>query len=187
MKRTILTAALIAAISTASFATGNGNNGAKATLVNTAQKGKYNLIYTDNTPGDVVVKVYDSKNHLLRTDKIKNKKGFKQPYDMKNLDAGTYRIVVADSEGETSLIAQVGTTEEFAVNRLTANKYQVIYKDWAGSMASVGIYDESGVLVFSEDVEFKNGFSKVYDLSKVTSSGFTFEVSADHKSKRVSF
>lgn len=187
MKRTILTAALIAAMGTATFATGNNGDGSKASLVKSPDQTRFNLIYTGAAPGKVQVKVYDEKGRLLRTDKINNVRGFKQPYDMSDLEPGTYKIVVSDSAGETSLLANVLPTEEIAVNKLANNKFQLIYRDSSSEKASVGIYNKNGELLFSEDISFKKGFSKVYDLSKITSGGLTFEVSANHKSRKVSF
>lgn len=187
MKRIILTAALIVAMGTASFASGNERNGSRVVLVKSQTKDVYSLIYADDTPGKVLVKVYDAKGHLLRTDKIQNQKGFKQPYDMKNLPAGTYKLVIWDSRGETSLLATLHSSEEMVVNKLGQNKYQLIYRDDASGSASVGIYSKTGELVFSEDVQFKNGFSKVYDLAAVASAGFTFEVLANNKFRKVSF
>ena len=187
MKRIILTAALMVAMGTASFASGNESNGSRVVLVKSQTKGVYSLIYADDTPGKVLVKVYDAKGHLLRTDKILNRAGFKQPYDMKNLAAGNYKIVVSDSKGETSLQAALHSSEEMIVNKVGQNKYQLIYRDDTSGAASVGIYSKTGELVFSEDVQFKNGFSKVYDLTAVTSAGFTFEVLSDNKFRKVSF
>ena len=187
MKSIILTAALIVAMGTASFASGNDSNGSRVVLVKSQTKDMYNLIYADDTPGKVLVKIYDAKGHLLRTDKIQNQKGFKQPYDMKNLAAGNYKIVISDSKGETSLLATLRSSEEMVVNKLGYNKYQLIYIDGTSGAASVGIYNETEELVFSEDVHFRNGFSKVYDLAEVTSTGFTFEVSSENKFRKVSF
>jgi len=187
MKRTIILAAgLVAAMATASFAADKGDKSSKAALIPSQTEGKYYLIYADNTPGMVKVKILDEAGHILRVDRISNSKGFRQPYNMKDLGPGTYQMVVTDKDGEFTLMARVQETEEMGVNQLGSNKYQLVYKDTNGHDAKIGIFDQTGELVHSENITFKNGFSKVFDLSGIQSKGFTFEVSSNHSSKRVS-
>ncbi len=186
-KRTIiLCAMLVAAMSTVSFAEGNGENATKVALVPSQTAGKYSLIYADDTPGVVRVKVLDEMGHILRVDRIQNKSGFKKPYDMSDLGPGNYQLVISDKDGDFSLLARVQEIEEIGVNQLDANRYQLVYKDSHGGDAKIGIFDEEGELIHTERVIFTKGFSKVYDLSSIGSKGFTFEVSSNNSSKRVS-
>jgi len=187
MKRTILIgAALVAAISTASFAGGNGGKSSKAALVPGKEDGRFNLIYADATPGTVKVKVIDEKGHVLRVDNIENKAGFRQPYNMKDLGPGTYQVLVSDQSGEFTLLARVMETEAMSINKLSDSRFQLVYKDDTSNAATIGIYDEAGELVHTENVKFDSGFSKVFDLSGISSKGFTFEVSSSKNLKRVS-
>lgn len=187
MKKTIiLSAVLVAAMSTAVLAVGNGDKSSKVVLIPSQQQDKYNLIYADATPGLVKIKVLDAEGHVLRVDKIQNSGGFRQPYNMKDLGPGNYSLVVTDKDGDMTFQARVQNTEEIALNQLGSNRYQLVYKDQKSSDATIGIYSQSGDLVHSEKVRFERGFSKVFDLSGISSKGFTFEVSSNNSSKRVS-
>lgn len=187
MKRTfILGAVLVAAMSTASFANDNGDKSSKMALIPAAEDGTYNLIYASDAPGTVKVKVVDEQGHVLRVDKIRSTGGFRQPYNMKDLGPGNYQLLVSDRDGDYTLTARVHNAEEIALNQLGSNRFQLVYKDSKSHGATIGIYDQAGQLVHTEEVKFDNGFSKVFDLSGVTSKGFTFEVSANNSSKRVS-
>jgi hypothetical protein len=187
MKRTIiLSAMLVAAMSTATLAEGNGDKSSKAALIPSQVEGRYNLIYADATPGMVKVKIMDEEGHVLRVDRIDNKRGFKRPYNMTDLGPGTYQVVVSDKDGEFTLMARVQELEEMGVNQLGDSKYQLVYKDPKSNGATIGIFDQTGELVHSESITFNKGFSKVFDLSGISSKGFTFEVSSSNSSKRVS-
>ncbi len=188
---------LLMVISTTVLATGNGpkaidkNGDSKVVLMKGKEPGILKLLYTDKTEKLVRVKIYDPQNHLIHNRQIRNKGGFLRSYDLSQLEKGNYLFKIIDKTG--SVTKQVQNypvldeqTAEVALRQLKDNKKYNLIVDADQASVKVKIFDEDENLIFVETIDSESGFSKTYDLSRVSSNKFIFLVSIGNKTyKRV--
>jgi antitoxin component YwqK of YwqJK toxin-antitoxin module len=78
-------------------------------------------------------------------------------------------------------------TKKTAIMELGDNKFQLTYKDTHKQDVVVNIYDDKGNLLHQEKIEQMDGFSKIYDLSKLNPNHVSFEVSTARGQKHYKF
>jgi len=188
---------LLTVISTTVLATGNGpkaidkNGDSKVVLMKGKEPGFLKLLYTDKTQKLVRVKIYDPQNHLIHNRQIRNTRGFLRSYDLSQLERGNYLFKIIDKTG--SVTKQIQNypvldeqTAEVALRQLKDNKKYNLIVDADRASVKVKIFDEDENLIFVETIDSQSGFSKTYDLSRISSNKFTFLVNIDNKTyKRV--
>lgn len=89
------------------------------------ENGIINLLYTNDDPGIVKIRIMDEKKHLVKSDRIKNIDGFKRPYNLQSLDNGVYTISVIDASGTTTFAVRKVKTL-YAIKSTSSNKVQVV-------------------------------------------------------------
>ena len=187
---------LLTVISTTVLATGNGleaidkNGDSKVVLMKGKEPGILKLLYTDKTGKLIRVKIYDPQNHLIHNRQIRNSGGFLRSYDLSQLEKGNYLFKIIDKTGSVTKQVQnyplFEQTAEVAVRQLKDNKKYNLIVDADQASVKVKIFDEDENLIFVETIDSESGFSKTYDLSRVSSNKFTFLINIDNKTyKRV--
>ncbi|MEQ9303584.1 MAG: hypothetical protein RJQ14_06665 [Marinoscillum sp.] len=109
MKRIILTAAVIVTVMSAALASGNGAKKQRAAII-PGENVTYKVLYENNEPMVVRVKIKDENGVIVRADKFKSEKGFMQRYDLNKLEEGTYFVELRDKYGVIS--EQIKITKE---------------------------------------------------------------------------
>jgi len=188
---------LLTVISTSVLATGNGpkaidkNADSKVVLMKGKEPGILKLLYTDRTEKLVRVKIYDPQNRLIHNRQIRNTRGFLRSYDLSQLEKGNYLFKIIDKTGSVTKQVQnyqllEEQTAEVALRQLKDNKRYNLIVDADQASVKVKIFDESENLIYVETIDSVSGFSKTYDLSRVSSNKFTFLINIDNKTyKRV--
>ncbi|MEQ9298237.1 MAG: hypothetical protein RIF33_06730 [Cyclobacteriaceae bacterium] len=175
MKKLIF-AVLVAAIGTTAIAKNTGGKASKVKVNTSLEDSKLELVYLDESPSTIIVKFRDAKGQVVSKDKLKNVSSFNRPYDLSHLSTGIYTIEVADEEGtfyETSALVDNSLS---AVKPSGKAKYQLTFKEDLIQPVQVTIFNDRGTLIFKETVTSNQGFSKTYDLSKIKSDRYMFEV-----------
>ncbi len=187
MKKPIIMAVLLTVISTVSFAftskgiTELGNTSKFQVVENTDSR--YDLYYVSENIDNVVVRILNKDGKLINTDKLEAVKAFKRTYNLKGLPQGNYIIEVKNGEGKASQAIfhnpAIKSNLHTIVGQLpSVNKFKVIVgPSIKNDNVQVRILDENGHELLEELISAKEGFSKVYDLSKVKSSTVTFKLS----------
>ena len=184
MKKSIITAALLAIAYTGAFATDNVENAKDAAVtVAAARPNVYNLIYKSASTGMVTVVIRDQEGQVVLEDRIKNVKGFVRPYNFDGMPAGSYNVTVTDANGKTELAVAYNNTVVNAVRKaevtaLENNKYQLRLIGNNADEVSVNIYNRSNELIHTEVFTQKGSFTRVYNMGKLAASDLTFEVIA---------
>ncbi len=83
------------------FATGNGAKKVRAAII-PGQDVSYKVLYQNDEPTIVRVKIKNDKGEPIRVDKFKNTTGFMQRYDLSSLKEGTYYVELRDRNGVVS-------------------------------------------------------------------------------------
>jgi hypothetical protein len=182
--KSILIALLVTVMSTMLFANDREKSSdAKAIIRNSGKSSVYQLVYLSEAPGTVNVSILDSKGNTIMTDRVKNvEDGFMRPYNFSALAEGNYLIEIQDSQGKVKVpfihkVSRAVQPMQVKVKALpTDKKYQVIMVGSQADVLQVNILDEANTLVYTDYIDATGSFSKVYDLTKVKASNFTFEI-----------
>lgn len=187
MKRLTLTAAALITVIGAAFASGNGTESVRASVMPFSET-RYKVFYTAAEADVVKIRIRNAAGDLVRMDRIKNEGGFVKPYDLSQLDKGTYTFELTDQHGVITKdveVSEKASKETFSmvVNVLEDNKYRLIVDQSEKLPISLTIYNAEGDIIHKEKYSDISGFSRVYDLSKFNSKNFRFEVADGNSSK----
>ena len=182
--KSILIALLVTVMSSALFANDREKlSDAKAIIRSSGKSSVYQLVYLSEVPGTVSVSILDAKGKTIMTDRVKNvEEGFMRPYNFSALAEGNYVIEVQDSKGKVKVpfihkVNKAVQPMQLKVKALpTDKKYQLIMVGSQADVLQVNILDGDRTLVYTDYIDANNSFSKVYDLTKVKASNFTFEI-----------
>ena len=98
MKRLTMTLAVIVTVMGTAFASGNGSKKERAAII-PGDDVTYKVLYENEEPTMVRVKIKDDRGELVRADKFKSTNGFMQRYDLSALEEGTYFVELRDKYG----------------------------------------------------------------------------------------
>tara|TARA_B100001245_G_C22674905_1_gene330130 strand:- start:102 stop:464 length:363 start_codon:yes stop_codon:yes gene_type:complete len=101
MKKITMTLAVIVTVMGTAFATGNGVKKERAAII-PGEDVTYKVLYQNDEPTVVRVKIKNDKGELVRADKFNSKDGFMQRYDLSELAKGTYFVELRDKYGVIS-------------------------------------------------------------------------------------
>ncbi len=179
MKKVLISAALLTVLGANVWANpGDEVKGAVKASVSTATKnGVYNLEYRGT--GTVKVTITNAAGEVVFTDQINTEGGFLRPYNFTSQPAGTYTLTVLDRNGKATLPLVHGTTQTrpvAAIKSVQEKKFELTMVGSNADVVSVNIYDAALNLVFTDQINKQGSFSRVYDLTKVHTNNFTFEV-----------
>ncbi len=179
MKKVLISAALLTVLGANVWANpGDEVKGAVKASVSTATKnGVYNLVYRGN--GLVKVVITNAAGEVVLTDQINAEGGFVRPYNFTSQPTGTYTLTVLDRNGKATLPLVYGTAQlrpTAQIKPVQDKKFELTLLGSNAEGVSVNIYDAAQNLVFTDQISKQGSFSRVYDLTKVHTSAFTFEV-----------
>jgi flagellar hook assembly protein FlgD len=179
MKKVLISAALLTVLGANVWANpGDEVKGAVKASVSTATKnGVYNLEY--HGTGMVKVTITNAAGEVVFTDQINTEGGFLRPYNFTSQPAGTYTLTVLDRNGRATLPLVHGTAQlrpTAQIKPVQEKKFELTLLGSNAEEVSVNIYDAAQNLVFTDQINKQGSFSRVYDLTKIHTSNFTFEV-----------
>lgn len=180
MKTKILTLALaLAAMSNATLAsTDNTKKAASITISPRAESGKLYLTYLGSESADLSIMIIDSKGRVISRDHVSGQSNFMRPYDISKLQNGAYTMKMIEGKQLVHESSFLVNNSKSAVRPIGNQRFQLTYKDSDAKDVLVSIFDKAGNLLLKDAVAQTDGFSRVYDLSKVDAAGYTFEVVA---------
>jgi hypothetical protein len=179
MKKVLISAALLTVLGANVWANpGDEVKGAVKASVSTATKnGVYNLVYRGT--GLVKVIITNAAGEVVLTDQINADGGFVRPYNFTSQPTGTYTLTVLDRNGKATLPLVYGTAQlrpTAQIKPVQEKKFELTLLGSNADVVSVNIYDAAQNLVFTDQIDKQGSFSRVYDLTKIHTSAFTFEV-----------
>lgn len=186
MKKPLVMAVLLTVISTVAFAFTNTttelSNTSKFQVVENADS-RYDLYYVSENVDNVIVRILDKNGKLINTDKLSDVRAFKRTYNLKGLPAGNYNIEVKNGEGKGSQAIFHNPATKSSLHTIVgqlpnANKFRLfVGPSAANEKVEVKILNDEGKVLKTESISAQDGFSKVYDLTKLNSDFVTFELS----------
>ena len=189
MKKVVLMAVLLTVISAVSFAGTNELSKTSKFQVVENTESRYDLYYVSENSSNVVVRILDTNGNVMNSDKIIDVKAFKRTYNLKDLPTGSYKIEVKNNEGKAAQIIFHNPIKNSSLHTIVGklpnvNKFKVLVGPSNMDIpVEVNVYNDKGQLLMHETIN-SNGFSKVYDLSKLTFEYVTFELSNGKDSAR---
>lgn len=144
-----------------------------------------NLIYQP-TSKIVKIRIYDPNGNMIMRDVIRNKEVsdevFVRPYNFQALRAGNYIFEIREDDKVLHHLVEYRKSSANKTNRspiaivaLENGKYQLLVKESVNPV-EVNIYSVQNRLIYNEQIDQKESFSKVFDLSQVEVEFCTFKV-----------
>lgn len=183
MKKAILMAALLTVISAVSFARAVELSETTKFQVVENSDSRYDLYYVSENNDDVQVRIINSKGDIISIDKLQNVKAFKRTYNLKELPAGNYEIVVKNGDGKASQAIFHNPSKVVDLHSIVGqlpneNRFKVfVGPSNSNAPVKVTIYNQKGEVLLEESIDNTGGFSKIYDLSAITGDYVTFHLS----------
>ena len=159
-------------------------NSSKVQIVQ-SQAQKYKLVYPIKKSGLVWVKIFDSDDKMLLSEKVKNKEGFMRSYDFSYLPEGKYRINIESEEG----ILNKEVYHEYQKNDISIsveetyhdNAFRLIVKGVKESPVYVDIFDGDNNVIFEDVVDVGKSFSRIYKFYEGVPADLMISVAQDDK------
>lgn len=155
----------------------------QAIVRNSGKSAVYQLVYISQIPGTVHVSIFDTKGNIILAERVKNTEdGFMRPYNFSAIEEGNYMIEVQDGKSKVKVPFTHKVTK--AIQPLKVNikalpaekKFQLVMLGNNDDLLQVNILDQTNKLVYTDYIDARTSFSKVYDLTKVKANNFTFEI-----------
>jgi hypothetical protein len=143
------------------------------------KSGVYKLIYEGEKPSVIDLTIYNSRGIVVYQETVRNIKGFMRPVNFRGMKADTYSIVVKsrDQRMET----KIAYVPEISVNKVSSRKlndrkYAILVSNTGEEAFEIMIYDSNKKLVEAYKESVTGSFGKIFNLSEVKSTSFTFEI-----------
>ncbi len=178
----------IVAFALFSFAKASNPEGKELLKLSFKSDGIVSLIYNATVKSYPRVTISDANRKVVFSEKVSNNYGVLRNYDISTLPEGEYFFEVADKDSKTvkSIIYKknlANAAKDLNVDLTPgqAGKYVLTCKGVANQSVYVSIYNKSKGVVFEDYIDLKKDFSRVYDLSKLRSDTYVFEVSSNDR------
>lgn len=144
------------------------------------------VVYDGNQPVNLKVKIMNDDGYLLFVEHLHKEGGFIRPYDLSELEKGTYRVYVSDGAQELSREFSIGpplTREPEIVSHVTrlegnGRKYLLSVPDQGLEKIRVQIYNDNRTEVFNRVMDASKGYAVVFNIKGlVLTDELTMEVS----------
>ena len=179
MKTRSLILAAFVAMGTWAFAADNDSTNTGLFVIS-KNAGMYKLIYEGEKKTPVQLTIFNSDREIVYQESIEALKGFMRPVNFNGMAADTYTVVIRG--GGTKMETKVTYLPEKAMDKVRARsvdnqKIAIFVAGEGEETIEVKIYDASHNLVKVHQEKVNGSFGKVFNLGKVNSSKYTFEVS----------
>lgn len=141
---------------------------------------RYSVVYRGGEDKRLRVSVYNESGSRILEQRLSNLRGFILPMDLESAKPGTYRVeVTTPSTSESVTFVHKEKKPFLFVSKVSENRYLVSVPDQEAHPVSLYIYDADMNVLHSEGLSPGKGLAKVYNLGKVRSGEFYFEVIAE--------
>lgn len=154
----------------------------KKVAISNNVEAKYKLIYLNENEGAVSISIINESGEKVHSQTVKNNKGFAQQFDFASLPEGSYTFEVVHPDGsiETEVVHySKGANTGFRANLLNVDngqKFRLAVLNNSG-LVDIKIFDDKDALIHTATLRHAKGFRRIYNLKKIQSSSFKFEVS----------
>lgn len=174
-------AALFVCVSAASFALDTELGKTSSFKIVPKSDQKYDLYYVSESNEAVNISIYDAEGELIAQDRVKNHMAFKRTYNFKELESGNYKVVVRNEEGKGSQHVfhhPKSTNIQMILSQIPDSKKFKLHMGQFDNSKSVKVkvYNSSNKLLFVDQVNSADSFSKVYDLKNFDDTQVRFTI-----------
>jgi hypothetical protein len=152
-------------------------------IENSNRPAVYNVVCRSAQPVKAQITVSDLGGETIMVDEVTGT-NFARPYNFENLPFGDYQVAVTTAEGTKNLTINHKDAElvkNVAIKSMDNSKYQLTVMGNKAENVLVNIYDRERELVYSDVIKTQGNVSRVYDLNRINSNSYVFEVMAADK------
>lgn len=140
------------------------------------------VYYASEQAGDVKVTILNKQSEVVYRETFRKISGFVRPYNLSQLAAGEYKVVVEDKNGKREEVVQFsdGKIDKLInIMRLPENgKFLLSVKTKASDQINVNVYDRDNRLIHSTSRDVKDDFAEVLNIKNINE--FTIEITDSH-------
>ncbi len=159
------------------------DNGRYGTRIIESDYSKYKLIYPLKKSESVRVRIFNLKNQLVYSEKIRNNNGFERAYDLSKLPDGQYRFEIWSSRGKISknIIHRHEVSDlNVSLDKLgEGESFKLIVRGVQKKPVYVDIYDDRTGLIYEDTIESGKDFSRVYSFNPPLDDRVIFRIRQD--------
>lgn len=140
--------------------------------------GVYKLVYLKRDTQKVNVKIYDSKNELVREEEVDSEGGFINSYDLRGHGTDAYVFRIEDSEGQVVQRIYYDSDMNLTLCQIgNTGKYKFVM-DKPSDEISIDIYNDKDQLLLNDNIKGSSTINKTYNLSRLADDEgeFTFRI-----------
>ena len=170
--KTLLTLALAATLGVTSLATAANENVNE--LSNVQAKDKKITVNLKQGLGKISLAILDQNGKQLHKRFINVKHSLEVPYDMSQLPAGQYHVLIANNGSDEKAVYTVETKEVITEYPLVAygstlenNAIRLLVIGLEQPGVQVEFFNQEGKRIFKEQVSQEEGFEKIYNLKNL--------------------
>ncbi len=170
--KTLLTLALAATLGVTGLATAANENVNE--LSNVKAKDKKITVNLKEGLGKVSLSILDQNGRQLHKRFVNVKQSLEIPYDMSQLPAGQYHVLIANSGSDEKAVYTVETKEVITEYPLVAygntvenNAIRLLVIGLEQPGVQVEFFNQEGKRIFKEQVSQAEGFEKIYNLKNL--------------------
>jgi len=154
--------------------------GPTVVVVNQKESCMLKVIYQGAQVGKVSLKIYDAANHIVFTETINGVEGFVRPINFKGMEAGVYKIEIADAAGKRTQTIEHNVEKALSAIHISKigvdSKYLLsVANKGTSEKINVRIFDGNNNQLHNEVLTVNGDLGLVYNLKNVTGVP-TFEV-----------
>jgi hypothetical protein len=127
---------------------------------------RYKLVYPVKETESVWIKIYDSEQRMLLSERVKNKEGFMKSYDFSNLSDGLYTIDIQSKSGKiTKEVYHSYKKDDIdfsVVKNPENNSLRLLVEGVSKEPVYVDILDRKSETIYEDRVDVGKSFSRVY-------------------------
>ena len=136
------------------------------------------VYYASEQAGNVKITILNKQGDVVHTETIRKISNFVRPYNLSQLSAGEYKVVIQDWNGIREEVVQFsnGKIDKWInILRLPENgKFLLSVKSKASDQINVNVYDRDNRLIHSEARDVKSDFAEVLTIKNINE--FTIEI-----------
>lgn len=187
MKNTVkLVAALLIVISSASVSASvdSASLASYCKVMPVEDEKSFKLIYNSPISENVEIKLLDSRNEVVYTERVNETSSFAKSFDLSSMPEGVYVIKVTSDDYVYTQPVNVTSWKAESLHMTvaeTGSRYALVGKNQSKKDVTFFILDEDGNSLYKEVIEAGKDVQKVYNLKNVLGQKASFVLYGEGK------
>lgn len=142
-------------------------------------EGKVELVYISKDKENLIVQIYNQKDQKIFKEVIQNTKGFKKPYNLRELPYGQYKFEVLVNQEKVVYEVEHARPEypgnvKVLLDQKEDHKFKFMVMGPKPKDFTLKVFDDNNQLLLEEAIKTEDNFGKVYNFKGIRSNNIQF-------------